>query len=133
MGLDSRAVRLRLPRLDQFLHVSRCKYKRTAASVTSSKPFGDACTRDIRREQAMRFRTSLEGAVLPTLNCEHTTLDEPEVLFDKLIAFLAKEEGAIISERDFSLFCRIPSPSEVDFAVSIGRVHEGFQLIGLTV
>jgi serine/threonine protein kinase len=133
-GLDSGTVRTRLPRLDQFLHISKCRYRHSISVAADVKPYGDVRQRDIRKEQAMRFRTTLNEMELPTLNCEHTTLDPPELLFEKLISFIAKDEGAsIISERDFSLFCRISQPSEVDFSVTIGCVHEGFQLIGLAV
>jgi len=136
MGMASPIVRERLPPINSFLHINPIKNKSTSAMQRAQAAKNhSSLTRDIRRGQTMRFRTLLKDEVeLPILNCQHTTLDLPEVLWDKLFSFLSKDDSIdIISEYDFSLYCKINGPREVYFSLTVGCVHRGFGLIGFSL
>ena len=135
MGMSSPMVRERLPPTNTFLKISqlRCRtpsrMQRQAAQKTQGK------LRDIRKGMTMRFWTIFKDETeLPILNCTHTTLDEPHVLWSKLFQFMSKDDELdIISEYDFSLYCKLNGPREVYFALTIGCVHRGFGMIGFSI
>jgi hypothetical protein len=90
--------------------------------------------RDIRNEQTMRFRSLSSHLELPVLTCTHTTFDPPDVLFQKVLRFLERENGVyIISEHDYSFFCKVMTPKETDLSITMGCIQKGFQLIGLVL
>jgi serine/threonine protein kinase len=135
MGLSADAVTSRLNRLNQVLLIQHCKYKSLRAEKRSaSSSMQVNLKRNIRNEQTMRFRSLSRDLQLPVLNCTHTTFDSPELLFQKLLRFIERENGVyIISEHDYSLFCKVMEPKETDLSITMGCIQKGFQLIGLVL
>ena len=89
----------------------------------------------IRKLQTMRLRSiDPEELPLPQMNCQHTTLDKPDVVWKKLLAFLEREDNiSIITEQDFGMYLLISEPHELYVALNLGCVHQGFGLIGFSL
>lgn len=134
-GMNTPLVRERIPKTDMFLKISKLRCKTPSKLQRKAAQKVQNHIRDIRKGQTMRFWTIYkDDQELPILNCEHTTLDEPKVLWAKLFQFMSKDEELdIISEYDFSLYCKLNGPSEVYFALTVGCVHRGFGLIGFSI
>ncbi|OHS96525.1 CAMK family protein kinase [Tritrichomonas foetus] len=89
----------------------------------------------IRKLQTMRLRSmDSEELPLPQMNCQHTTLDKPDVVWKKLLSFLEREKDiSIITEQDFGMYLLISEPHELYVALNLGCVHTGFGLIGYSL
>lgn len=127
----------RIGKIDSVIRVKKLKSSATGRAQWNAQHSAPPKIRDIRRGQTMRFMSLLKtDPDLPILNCQHTTLDEPEVLRSKLFQFMQKEEDVdidIITEYDFSLYCKLNGTHEVYFSLTVGCVHRGFGLIGFTL
>lgn len=133
-GMTTPQAKDRLPTLDPFLKVSKLRCQTAQKKQRSVATKAQAGTRNIRKDQMMRFLSLFKDVELPILNCQHTTLDDPKVLWEKLFAFMSKEDNIdIVSEYDFSLYCKIKGQREVYFSLTMGCVHRGFGLIGFTI
>lgn len=135
MGMPSSVVKERFNCLDSFLVTTRVQCRTPSCSHRKSQNKIPRFVRDIRKFQTMRFMTLLKSEPdLPIMNCQHTTLDQPEVLKQKLFSFMQKEGNIdIINEHDFSLFCKVSGQHEIYFSLMVGCVHAGFGLIGYTL
>ncbi|OHT15224.1 hypothetical protein TRFO_14245 [Tritrichomonas foetus] len=111
----------------------------SAAGASVSPPINKASDSTgkykIRKLQTMRLRSiESDELPLPQMNCQHTTLDKPDVVWKKLLSFLEREENiSIITEQDFGMYLLIPEPHELYVALNLGCVHPGFGLIGFSL
>jgi serine/threonine protein kinase len=155
MGLNSGMVAERLPALDRFLRVSgiRTPMRRARTRLASAEQpdktdrrrAGRMSTRPaivvepqttLRKEQTLRLRSlnSVGMPVLPRMDCQHQTLEEPIALWKRPLACLAKAQNvSIITEQDFELYMIVGGQNKLHVVLHIGCVHEGCGLIGYKV
>ena len=135
MGMNSPIVRERLPQINSFLHINPIKYKISTIMQKNIGQKNHNRLRDIRKGQTMRFRKLGPGELeLPILNCQHTTLDSVEILWEKIFSYMKKDESIdIITETDYGLYCKINGQKPIYFSLNVGCVHRGFGLIGFSL
>jgi hypothetical protein len=142
MGISTRRLQQRLPAIERCIRINNIPLKhRPATSVNSRrlkliKPAAAPDTKmaRFRLTQLMRLRSIHPGGELwelPEFDCEHTTLDDPSVLWGKLLAYLEKETSiSVLKEQDFELYLLITEPQDLYVSLRLGCVHRSFGLIG---
>jgi serine/threonine protein kinase len=144
MGMSTRRVQQRLPGMEKCIRINKIPLKARPVTSESRRPrlmqsmrAPDAKMARFRSTQLMRLRSLRpDGGLseLPEFNCDHTTLDSPTVLWNKLLTFLEKEPSiSVLKEQDFELYLLITEPQELHVSLRLGCVHLGFGLIGYSL
>ncbi|OHT17237.1 CAMK family protein kinase [Tritrichomonas foetus] len=154
MGMTSARARkllsngkfLQVFKMDVGSHASKKKRSLpTASGILHRKPNNNIHARHVtaikskkyrfRSLQTMRMQSMTdEDMKLPNINCQHSTMDKPSVVWKKLLDFIDKNKDiSIISEQDYSMYMLVNKPNELYVVFTLGCLHKGIGLIGYSL
>lgn len=110
-------------------NIAKVRCRSATTTVTDA-----ASNYKIRKLQTMRLKMVGKETEVPRMNCQYKTLDNPEVVWKKLLDFLEKEENiSIITEQDFGMYLLITEPRELHFTLNLGCFEPGIGIYGISL